>query len=330
MDLSTEYLGFQLPHPLVAGASPLADDLGMVRRLEDAGAAAIVMRSLFEEQLRAESLATTASTDAHAESFGEALSYFPSPDKFELGPDEYLDQIGKIKEAVGVPVFASLNGATQGGWLNYAQKLAQAGADALELNLYYVATDPGETGCSLEKRAIEMIGAVKQAVQIPVAVKMSPFYTSLANVASSFAEAGADGLVMFNRFFEPDVDTEELEVVSHLPVSDSSKLPLRLRWLAITAGRVNVSLAASGGVHTPLDAIKAVMCGANAVQMVSAILENGPPHFETIRKGMGEWLEEHEYDSLSQAHGSMSYTKCPDPSAFQRANYMHMLQTWEA
>ena len=329
MDLSTQYLGFRLPHPLIVGASPLADDLDTVRRLEDAGAAAIVMRSLFEEQINTEVLATQDSTDTPAESFGEALSYFPNAVDYALGPDEYLEQIRRVKEAVDVPVIASLNGATLGGWLDYSRRMAEAGADALELNFYYVASDPDEPGEAVEGRKIEMVAAVKKAVRIPVAVKISPFYTSVAHLARRMADAGADGLVLFNHLYEPDIDAEELEVIPRLVPSDSSRLLLRLRWLAILSERVELSLAVTGGVHTPLDALKAVMCGAHAVQMVSALLRNGPQHLATVRQGLSDWLEEREYESLAQAQGSMNLAKCPDPRAFQRANYMRLLQTWQ-
>ncbi len=329
MDLSTTYLGFRFPHPFMAGASPLADKIDSVRKLEDAGAAAIVMRSLFEEQIAAEQLATNRSMETPANSFAEALSYFPSPEDFILGPDEYLEQIRKIKAAVKIPVIASLNGTTLGGWLDYARLMQQAGADALELNVYYLATDPDETGEALERRTVEMVSAVKKAVSIPVAVKLSPYYSSMANVARHLDNAAADGLVLFNRFYQPDIDVEELKVLSELNLSNSGALLLRLRWLAILSGRVRASLAVTGGVHTPLDAIKAVMCGAHAVQMVSAILKNGPGQITTMRHEVSRWLEEHEYESLQQMQGSMGLQKCPDPKAFERANYMHILQSWQ-
>ncbi len=330
MDLSTSYLGLQLPHPFMNGASPLADSVDGARRLEDAGTAAIVMRSLFEEQLAAEGMATSRSMDHHADSSAEALSYFPSPDDFVLGPDEYLEQIRKVKKAVKVPVIGSLNGMTLGGWLDYARQIQQAGADALELNVYYLATDPGETGETLEKRAVQMVEEVKKNVTIPVAVKMSPYYSSVANVAQRLDAAGADGLVLFNRFYQPDIDVEELQVKPDLNLSSSGALLLRLRWLAILSGRVQASLAVTGGVHTSMDAIKAVMCGAHAVQLVSAVLQRGAQHLQTIRRQVAEWLEEHEYESLKQMQGSMSLEKCPDPKAFERANYMHILQSWQA
>ncbi len=330
MDLSTSYLGFNLPHPFMPGASPLADNMDSVRKLEDAGAAAIVLRSLFEEQLAAEGLATAQSMDGPADSFAEALSYLPTPDDFILGPDEYLEQIRKIKQAVSVPVIASLNGVTLGGWLDYAQQMQQAGADALELNVYYVATDPDEPGEMVVERTVNMVAAVKKAVTVPVAVKLSPFYSSLPNVARQLDAVKADGLVLFNRFYQPDINVEDLEVVSELTLSNSGALLMRLRWLAILSGRITADLAVTGGVHTSLDAIKAVMCGASAVQMVSALLIHGPGHLAKIRQEVSQWLEEHEYDSLQQMQGSMSLLKCPDPRAFERGNYMHILQSWQS
>jgi dihydroorotate dehydrogenase (fumarate) len=328
MDLQTTYLGLKLPHPLMPGASPMVDDLDLVRRLEDAGAAAIVMHSLFEEQIVGEQFAREYFVDAHSDSHAEALSYFPSPDAYALGPDKYLEQIAKIKLAVRVPVIASLNGTTLGGWLEHARLIEQAGADALELNVYSVATDPEERGFQIEERIVDMLKVVKGAVRIPVAVKLSPFYTSLAHFAKHLDQAGADGLVVFNRFYQPDLDVEELEVVRSLHLSDSQELLLRLRWLAILSGRIRPSLAVSGGVHTSLDAIKAVMCGAHGVQIVSELLRSGPGRIREIRDGMARWLEDHEYESLRQMQGSMSLARCPDPKAYERANYLHVLQTW--
>jgi dihydroorotate dehydrogenase (fumarate) len=330
MDLSTTYLGLDLPHPLMPGASPLVDDLDKVRRLEDAGAAAIVMRSLFEEQLAMEQLATVGHVDAHEGAHAEAASYLPSLDTFRLGPEDYLEQIRRIKQAVNLPLIGSLNGVTAGGWLDFAGQIAEAGADALELNVYFLAADPDESGEQVETRILEMVGAVKKQVQIPVAVKLSPHYTALANFARRLVSAGADGLVLFNRFYQPDIDVDELEVSRRLRLSDSKELPLRLRWLAILSGRIETSLAVSGGVHTPIDAIKAVMTGAHAVQMVSALLEHGPEYLGQVKKGVAEWLEEHEYESLGQMLGSMNLERSPNPSGYERANYMEILQTWEA
>lgn len=329
MDLSTTYLGLTLPHPFIAGASPLADTLDSVKRVEDAGAAAIVMRSLFEEQIHLESLATHASTDTHADSYGEALSYFVDPEAFVIGPHDYLERLRRIKDTVDIPVIGSLNGYTPGGWLTYATAIEEAGADALELNLYYVAMDATESAADIEQRSIDMLTAVKQALRIPVAAKLSPFYTSLGHFARRLEAAGADGLVLFNRFFESDIDIDELEVVSHLVLSQSPELLLRLRWLAILSGTLeSATLAVSGGVHTAVDAIKAVMAGAAAVQMVSALLEQGPGHLSILRREMAQWMEEKAYQSLAEMRGSMDMQHCPNPHLFARANYMHLLQTW--
>jgi dihydroorotate dehydrogenase (fumarate) len=329
MDLRTRYLGFDLPHPLLPGASPLVDDLDLVRRLEDAGAPAIVMHSLFEEQLVREQVATARFLDTPAESSAEALSYLPTPDTFALGPEQYLEQIHRLKRAVGVPVIASLNGTTEGGWLTYARLLEQAGADALELNVYALATDFEESSEILERRTVRMLAAVKGAVHVPVAVKLSPFYTCFSHFARRLDEYGADGLVLFNRFYQPDLDPEALEVVPTLKLSDSSELLLRLRWLAILAGRVRPSLAVTGGVHTALDAVKAVMAGADAIQVVSELLKRGPERLATLRTELAQWLDEHGYDSLAEAKGSLSLLRCPDPAAHERANYMAILQSWK-
>jgi dihydroorotate dehydrogenase (fumarate) len=328
MDLSTTYMGFKLPHPLIPGASPLTDDLDAVRRLEDAGAPMIVMHSLFEEQLASEEVGVTRSIETPEESYAEALSYFPEPDDFVLGPDQYLEQIRKIRAAVAVPVIASLNGTSAGGWLRYARLMEQAGAHGLELNLYEVAADPEETGAAAEDRALEVVRSVKESVSVPVTVKLSPFYASFANFARRLDRLGVDGLLLFNRFYQPDLDVEALEVRRVVQLSDSSELLLRLRWLALLFGRVGAPLAATGGVHTAVDAVKAVMAGAAAVQMVSALLRRGPGYLKEMREELARWLEEHEYDSLRQMHGSLSLLRVPDPGAYERANYVKILQTW--
>jgi dihydroorotate dehydrogenase (fumarate) len=328
MDLSTSYLGLNLSHPFMPGASPLADDLDMVRRLEDAGAAAIVMRSLFEEQIRGEQLAAHRSMDSIVESTGEALSYLPDPGDFTLGPDEYLEQLRRIREAVEVPVIGSLNGTSLGGWLEYAELMESAGANALELNVYLVATDPHETSQVIEERVLDMVRAVVNAVEIPVAVKLSPFFTALAHFARCLDDAGAKGLVLFNRFYQPDIDPEELEVVPVLHLSDSQELLLRLRWLAILSERITGHLAVTGGVHNGLDAVRAIMAGADAVQMVSALLRNGPEHLKTVREEVVRWMEERKYDSIGQMQGSMDLLRCPDPTEFERGNYLRVLQSW--
>ena len=328
MDLSTTYLGINLPHPLMPGASPLADDLDTVRKLEDAGASAIVLRSLFAEQIAREQIAALIHMESHGESFGEALSYFPRPDTFVLGPQEYLEHLARVKAAVGVPVIASLNGTRPGKWMDYPQLIEQVGADALELNIYLVSSDPDATSAEIEEQTLATVREVRRATRIPLAVKLSPFFTSIPNVARRLREAGADGLVLFNRFYQPDIDPEELRVQTSLQLSRSSELLLRLRWIAMLSGRVDISLAVTGGVHSGLGALKSVMAGAHAVQVVSALLVRGPEYLATMRDELSRWLEEHEYESLQQAQGSMNLASCPDPEVYERANYMAILQGW--
>ena len=328
MDLSTRYLGLTLAHPLMTGASPLVDRLDIVKRLEDAGASAITMHSLFEEQIAMEQRATVHHMESHAESFAEALSYFPDPSDYNLGPDEYLEQIRRIKSAVDVPVIASLNGSTGRGWIDYARMMEQAGAVAIELNVYYLAIDLAETGLAIEDRVVAISRSVKEAVGVPVAVKLSPFFSSIANMARRLEEARVDGLVLFNRFYQPDIDVETLEVAPRLRLSDPSELLLRVRWLAILSGRLKTDLACSGGVHSGLDAIKAVMDGACGVQLVSTLLHHGPDQLKKVREEMVRWMEDHEYESVQQMLGSMNLLRCPDPAAFERANYTRILQTW--
>lgn len=330
MDLSTTYMGFELPHPLIPGASPLADDLDTVRLLEDAGAGAIVLRSLFEEQIRGEQLATHHHIETPAESFAEALSFFPAPTEFALGPEEYLEHIRRIKDAVDVPVMASLNGSSPGGWLTYARLIADAGADALELNVYEVPTNAEESGAEREHRTLEVVRAVTTAVSIPVAVKLSPFYSSLPHFASQLDGAGIRGLILFNRFYQPDIDPEELEAAPTLRLSTSDELPLRLTWLAILSPRIRASMAVSGGVHTGRDVVKAVMAGCAATQLVSALLTHGPEHLKVVRAELIRWMEENEHDSLSAMRGAMDLNRCPDPGAYERGNYMRVLHSWRA
>jgi len=327
MDLSTTYLGLQLPHPLMPGASPLVDDLDMVRRLEDAGASAIVMHSLFEEQILAEQREAFR-FESHAQSHAEAVSYLPDPQIFALGPDEYLEQVQRIRATVAVPVIASLNGITPHSWIEYARLIEQAGAHALEINVYHLATDPTMEGKEVERQTLETAEAVKTTVAIPVAVKLSPFFSSFANIARRLDRCGVDGLVIFNRFYQPDIDVEALDVVPTVQLSSSSELLLRLRWLAILSGRVRASLAVTGGVHTSLDAIKAVMAGAHAVQMVSALLKRGPEHLTRVKDEMAQWMEEHGYESLKQMQGSMSLSRSGNSPALERTNYMRVLQSW--
>jgi dihydroorotate dehydrogenase (fumarate) len=329
MDLSTTYMGFRLPHPFLPGASPLAENLDSVRWLEDAGAPMIIMTSLFEEQIVGEEVSFTRAMERGDESYAEAQTYLPWPADLVLGPEEYLEQVRRTKAAVGVPVIASLNGTTEGGWLSYARLIQEAGADGLELNLYELATDLEETGEQVEQRAVRVARTVKESVSIPVAVKLSPFYSSIANFAHQLDKVGVDALVLFNRFYQPDIDVEQLEVV-RVNLSSSAELLLRLRWLAVLCGRLNAQLAATGGVHTAADAIKAVMAGADAVQMVSALLQRGPGYLREVRAVAARWLEEHDYASLREMHGSMSLLRCPDPRAYERANYVKVLQSWQA
>ncbi|HZV07615.1 MAG TPA: dihydroorotate dehydrogenase-like protein [Gemmataceae bacterium] len=327
MDLSTTYMGFKLPHPLIPGASPMVDNLDTVRRLEDAGAPLLVMHSLFEEQIVNEELYFTRAIEHTDHAAAEAMSYFPQPAEFALGTDEYLEQIYLLKRVVSVPVIASLNGTTEGGWLAYAGLIEQAGADGLELNIYDLAANPDETGEQVESRALRVVQAVRDTLTIPIAVKLSPFYSSIANFAKQLDNFNVNALVLFNRFYQPDIDIEELRTL-RVNLSTASDLLLRLRWLALLHGKVRASLAATGGVHTAADAIKAVMAGADGVQIVSALLQRGPAYLKEVREGMAHWLEEHAYDSLAQMRGSMSLARCADPKAYERANYMRLLQSW--
>jgi dihydroorotate dehydrogenase (fumarate) len=325
IDLSTTYLGLKLAHPLVVGASPIGEDLDLARRAEDAGAAALIMPSLFEEQLRREQ-ATFDAIGEHEESFAEAGSYLPPPSDYVLGPDAYLQQIRKLKGALQIPVIASLNGVTPSGWTEHARLIEAAGADALELNLYSPAPDPMMSGAQIEERMLEVVRAVTAATTLPVAVKLSPFFSSLGHFAHSLETAGAKGLVMFNRFYQPDLDLEALDVALSLHLSNSDELLLRLRWLALLFARTKLSLAASGGVHTGIDALKAVMAGADAVQTVSSLLKHGPGYMSVLKKEAEEWLEQHEYESLAQARGSLSLLRCPRPEEYERGNYVKILQ----
>lgn len=327
MDLSTHYLGLDLPHPLVAGAGPLSDDLGDLKRLEDAGAAAVVLRSLFEEQLTGEELAAHHAIEHHAHAFAEATSHLPDAEEFAFGPDEYLRHLSAAVDALDVPVIASLNGTTPGGWVDFAGRMADAGAAALELNVYHLPTDPELSASALEAELLELVRQVKAEVTIPVAVKLSPYFTALSHFAARLEQAGADGLVLFNRFYQPDIDPEALEVDPALHLSHSSELLLRLQWLGILSAQRDLSLACTGGVHSTEDALKAVMSGAHCVQMVSALLRGGAAHLTEVRDGLDRWLEEHEYESLAQARGSMNLAKSPDPAAFTRGNYMHLVGT---
>ncbi|HWR90127.1 MAG TPA: dihydroorotate dehydrogenase-like protein [Dissulfurispiraceae bacterium] len=329
MDLTSTYCGLQLPHPFIAGPSPLSDSVAGAKKLEDAGAAAVVLRTIYEEQIENDERTIQRSL-SHGNSFGEALSYFTSLDPLSFGLDEYMERIRKTKEALAIPVFASVSGLTPGGWRDYARGAEQAGADGIELDFYYVATNADETANDIENRFVETVRTVREAVRIPICPKLTAFFTSLANVARRLDEAGADGLVLLHRFYEPDIDVDRLELKSELVLSGSVELPLRLRWLAIVSAYVQCSLAVTGGVHTTTDAIKALMAGANAVQMVSVLLKEGTGLIGRFRSELGEWLERHEYESLAQMRGSMNILRTPNPQALSRSHYIHLQQSWRS
>jgi len=325
MDLRTKYLGIPLPHPLIVGAGPLCDELDRVRQLEDAGAAMLVLRSLYEEEITGEQMDQFLHTESHSESFAEAGSFTPDP-LLALGPEEYLEHLRRVKAAVGIPVVASLNGVTPGGWTSYAKLCEEAGANALELHVYHAASDMALGAADVERQAIDIVREVKRSLRIPVAVKLAPLLTAFAHFAKALDSVGADGLVLFTRFHRIDIDVVELEVVRSLPLSDSSELPMRLRGTAALAGRVRASLAITGGVHTGLDVIKGTMAGAHAIQLVSALLRHGPGHLRTIRRELEEWMVEHEWDSLGDMRGNMSLERLPDPAAYERANFRMALR----
>ncbi len=328
MNLKTKYLGLDLKHPIIAGASPLPDDLDKVRGLEDGGIAAITMYSLFEEQITQNIVGSEAHIGSYENAFSEATSYFPEVDLLERGVESYLDQVQKVKAAVDVPVIGSLNGTREGEWVNYATLIEGAGADALELNLYFLPTDMDESASELEDRCIRIVEAVKTRITVPLAVKLSPFFTALPQFAKRLAAAGADSLVCFNRFYQPDIDVDELDIRPMLDLSYSHELRLRLRWLAFLSGRIDAQLAVSGGVHNGLDAAKSLMAGADAVQVVSSLLMNGAGHIQEILDELSKWMEEKEYTSVDELRGCMNYLRCPDPEALERANYMRVLKSW--
>lgn len=329
VDLSTKYLGLDLRSPLMGSASPLSQELSGIRALEDAGASAIVLGSLFEEQLRLETYELVHHLSASTESFAEALSFFPQSSEFHLGPDEYLNHILKAKAAIDVPLIASLNGSTAGGWTDYARQIQDAGADALECNIYYIPTDVDLSGEAVEQTYIEIARAVKAAVTIPVAVKLSPFFSNMANMAKRLELAGADGLVLFNRFYQPDIDLEELEVKPNVLLSTPQALRLPLTWIGILYGHVKMSLAATSGIHTAEDALKMLMVGADVTMLCSALFLHGIRHLAEVERGIVRWMEEREYESVEQMKGSMSRLRCPDPSAFERAQYMRAVKCYQ-
>lgn len=326
IDLSTEYIGLKLRTPLVPSASPLSQEVSSIRRMEDAGASAVVLYSLFEEQLRQESVELDYRMSEGTESFAESLTFFPQPSEFRLGPEGYLDLIRKAKEAVKIPIIASLNGTTVGGWTQYARQIQQAGADALECNIYYIPTDPNLSSTQVEQTYIEILASVKSAVTIPVAVKISPFFSNLANMAKRLDAAGASGLVLFNRFYQPDIDLEELEIRPNVLLSTPQALRLPLTWIGMLYGRVKASLAATSGIHEAQDVIKLLMVGANATMLCSSLLRNGINHIKTLEQGLKDWMEKHEYESVQQMQGSMSQLRCSDPGAFERAQYMRAVK----
>jgi dihydroorotate dehydrogenase (fumarate) len=328
VDLTTTYLGLTLKNPLVASASPLSQKVETAQRLNESGVAAIVMYSLFEEQIIRESLKLHEDLSRGTYQFAEALTYIPEIGQYSVGPDMYIDHLRKVKQAVSVPVIGSLNGVTTGGWIDYARKIEQAGADALELNLYYLATDPDLNSAELEDSYLTLVHDIRKKVSIPLAVKLSPFFTALPNFAKRLVEAGANGLVLFNRFYQPDFDLESLEVVPNLVLSNSHELRLPLRWIAILYGKVNADLALTSGVHTSEDMVKAVMAGASVTMVASELLQNGIGQAPALLSGLEAWLEAHEYLSVAQMKGSMSQQAVAEPAAFERANYMKVLSSY--
>jgi len=328
MDLTTRYLGLTLKHPFVLGASPLTGKLDNARRLEDAGCAAITMHSLFEEQIAYAMSGTIPELNRAVPEFSGSLGHLPPPEEFPLRPDEYLEQIRRIKAAVSVPVIGSLNGFGADGWLRYGPLMEEAGADALELNVYYLSTGLQDSPESIERQIETLVRSLKSMVHIPLAVKLAPFYTAFASLAARLAAAGADGLVLFNRFYQPDIDVDTLEALPNLRLSTSEELLLRLRWLAILSERVNVSLAATGGVHTALDGIKALLSGAHVVQMVSAVLQHGPQQFQVMEQGLRQWMARHHHESVEAFRGQANLTRCTNPAYFERTAYLRILQTW--
>ncbi len=328
MDLSTTYMGLNLRNPLVASASPLTSDLDTLKHMEEKGLAAVVLESLFEEQIRQESEGLDHFLSYGSESFAEATSYFPPSDEYIHGPEEYLEHVRKAKAALSIPVIASLNGVSVGGWMDYAKKIQEAGADALELNVYYIPTDPNLPGVDVERMYLEDVRTVKSAVTIPVAVKLNPYFSNMAHMAKQLDEAGADALVLFNRFYQPDIDLEELDVKPNLVLSTPQEMRLPLRWIAILHGRIRPDLAATSGIHRSEDVVKMLMAGANVTMMASALLLHGVERAAEVLKGLRAWMEEKEYVSVRQMIGSLSQKCCPEPTAFERANYMKTLQSY--
>jgi dihydroorotate dehydrogenase (fumarate) len=322
MDLSTSYLGLKLRTPLVAAASPLSEEIDTIKQLEDAGAAAVVLYSLFEEQIRQDSVELAQHMEHGTFSTPEALTYFPEPEQFRLGPEEYLKHIAKAKEAVGIPIIASLNGSSVGGWTEYAKAIQEAGANALELNIYYIPTDMNLSSEDIEQNYLDILEAVKSTVRIPVAVKLSPFFTNFANMAKRLDQQGANGLVLFNRFYQPDIDLESLEIRPNILLSTPMAMRVPLRWIAMLYGKLRANLAATSGIHRASDVLKMLMAGADVAMLCSALIRHGVRQMGVIERDMVAWMEEHEYESVTQLKGSLSQKNCADPSAFERAQYM--------
>lgn len=328
-DLSTTYLGLKLKNPLVASAGPLAKDIGHILHMEEAGISAVVLHSLFEEQITLESDSLDRHLSSGAESYAEAVSYFPDLTSYNIGPEGYIEHIRKAKQAVDIPVIGSLNGVSTGGWIRYAKLIEEAGADALELNLYYMPTDPNVEAARVEQMYTDLVSHVKASVKIPVAIKLGPFFSSIPNMAVKLDRAGADSLVLFNRFYQPDYDLEALEVTPTLELSNSYELLLRLHWTALLYGHIKADIAITGGVHTAGDVLKSMMAGGKAAMITSAMLSRGIDHIRKIEEDLAEWMEKHDYKSIQQMQGSMSAGKVADPAAFERANYMKVLSSYD-
>jgi len=328
VDLKTRYLGLELANPIVASASPLTGSIDSLKRLQDAGVGAVVLPSLFEEQLEHEEMATHNMMLYGAEMSPEARGFFPEMQAHETGATRYLTLIGDARKALSVPVIASLNGYTPGGWTRIARQCEEAGAHAIELNVYFLAADPSDTAAAVEQRYLDLVASVRAATRVPVAVKVAPYFSAMASMAVRLVKAGASGLVLFNRFVQPDIMLEELEVAPHLVLSTSDELRLALRWIAILHGRIDASLAATGGAHTPEDVIKLLLAGADCVMVASSLLKKGPRHVDALVRGIDGWMRERDYESVVQMKGSLSQQSCPDPDAFERANYMKALKSY--
>jgi dihydroorotate dehydrogenase (fumarate) len=328
MDLTTTYLGLKLKNPIVPSASPLSASFSGIRRLEDVGASAIVMYSLFEEQINYEGQWIDHYLSYNTNAYAEALNYYPDLERYNVGPDEYLNLIWRAKQSVEIPIIGSLNGVSTGGWIEYARKIEEAGADALELNLYYIPTETTMDAAAVESMYLDVLRDVKRSISIPIAVKVGPFFSAFGHMATQLVDAGANALVLFNRFYQPDFDLNRLEVVPHLVLSNSNEMRLPLRWVSILYGRVPVDFAITSGVHTYTDVLKGLMAGANVTMMASELLRNGVERITTILGEMTQWMEEREYESVEQMQGSMSQINVAEPAAFERANYMKVLQSW--